>query len=329
MTAKSQNKDCFLEVVSPENNKTEQTDVAGTATIAADLTTVTGLVEHLAEAIIVVSETGHIRMINSKAAQFLGLPVAELTGKFWPDFLVSRFQLHFQNIVKMGHNRVLPMQHQATEMALVRANGDVQDVELSVSYLPGVEAQYVLVLRDLTRYKTEYLKLRTLAATDALTELANRRYFDEMLEQYWGECTDKRRPVSVVIIDVDYFKLFNDQFGHIHGDECLRKIATAISTALPAGAGLAARYGGEEFALILPNYNEKMAQAVAVKVQKNIRSLTFIDQGLPEHVSVSVSQGIASEINGQFRTSLALMCAADTALYRAKADGRDCINISC
>jgi len=92
---------------------------------------------------------------------------------------------------------------------------------------------------------------------------------------------------------------------------------------------LAARYGGEEFALILPNYNEIKALNVARALQQAIRLLQFTDTGLPSSVGITVSQGIASEINGQFRTSTALLCAADTALYRAKADGRDCINASC
>src|SRR5690606_32465658 len=108
----------------------------------------------------------------------------------------------------------------------------------------------------------------------------------------------KQNPVSVLIVDVDHFKQFNDQYGHIQGDECLRRIAAAISLALPPGQGLAARYGGEEFALILPYHDEAMAKAVALRVQHYVRQLSFCEQGLPEDVSVSVSQGFACEING-------------------------------
>jgi diguanylate cyclase (GGDEF)-like protein len=134
---------------------------------------------------------------------------------------------------------------------------------------------------------------------------------------------------GVVIIDIDFFKHFNDRYGHIQGDACLRKVAGAIVQAMPVDAKLAARYGGEEFALILPHHNEIMALQVAREVQQAVRQLQFTDAGLPATLSVSVSQGIATEINGQYRTSMALLCAADTALYRAKADGRDCINASC
>ena len=150
----------------------------------------------------------------------------------------------------------------------------------------------------------------------------------QQLQQQWQQCTDARRPLSVIIIDIDFFKQFNDRYGHIQGDACLRKVAGAIVQAMPVDAKLAARYGGEEFALILPNHNEISALKVAREVQQAMRQLSFVDAGLPSTLAVTVSQGVATEINGQYRTAMALLCAADTALYRAKADGRDCINAS-
>jgi diguanylate cyclase (GGDEF)-like protein len=204
-----------------------------------------------------------------------------------------------------------------------------KDIELSVSFLPEPEARLVLVMRDLSRFNAEFEQLRAQATTDSLTGLANRRGFDEQLHTQWQQCTDERRPLSVVIIDIDYFKQFNDSYGHIQGDACLRKVAAAILQAMPMDAKLAARYGGEEFALILPNHNEISALKVAREVQQAVRQLQFRDAGLPPATSVSVSQGVATEFSGQYRTSMALLCAADTALYRAKSAGRDCINASC
>ena len=304
-----------------DNLWSEQADMASGLDVGS-------FIQYLAEAVLVVSPDGVIECANAKAALLLNCVGGPLIGRQWPEFLVSRCQQQYQGLVKMVAKRVLSLQAGPSEMALRCADGVVKDIELSVSFLPEPEARLVLVIRDLTRYKAECEQLRLQASTDALTGLANRRGFDEQLQRQWQLCTDARRSLSVVIIDIDFFKQFNDRYGHIQGDACLRKVAGAIVQVLPVDAKLAARYGGEEFALILPYHNEIMALEVARNVQQALRQLTFTDIGLPSTLNVTVSQGIATEINGQYRTSMALLCAADTALYRAKSDGRDCINTS-
>lgn len=311
-------------------NDVSRIDFSGAGGYAVPhLESLPALIEYLSEAVLVVNSSGSIVCINSKAAQFLGHTQGALRGHCWPDFLVKRYQLSYQNMVDMGRRGLLSQLHNLAEMAIICANGDVKDIELSMTYLPSDDPLLVIVMRDLTPHKAQCHKLHMLACTDPLTALANRRHFDEMLQKYWDECNKTQSPVSVLIVDVDYFKQFNDQYGHIQGDECLRRIAAAISLAVPRGQGLAARYGGEEFALVLPYHDEAMTKAVALKVQHYVRQLNFCEQGLPEDLCVSVSQGHASEINGQFRTPFAMLCAADTALYRAKSEGRDCISACC
>jgi diguanylate cyclase (GGDEF)-like protein/PAS domain S-box-containing protein len=311
-------------------NDVSRIDFSGAGGYAVPhLESLPALIEYLSEAVLVVNSSGSIVCINNKAAQFLGHTQGALRGHCWPDFLVKRYQLSYQNMVDMGRRGLLSQQHNLVEMAIISANGDVKDIELSMTYLPSDDPLLVIVMRDLTSHKAECYKLHMLACTDPLTALANRRHFDEMLQKYWDECNKTQSPVSVLIVDVDYFKQFNDQYGHIQGDECLRRIAAAISLAVPRGQGLAARYGGEEFALVLPYHDGAMTKAVALKVQHYVRQLNFCEQGLPEDLCVSVSQGHASEINGQFRTPFAMLCAADTALYRAKSEGRDCISVCC
>ena len=285
-------------------------------------------IQYLAEAVLIVSPDGIIECANAKAALLLNCIAQPLIGQQWPQFLVSRCQQQYDGLVKMVAKRILSLQAGPTEMALRCADGVIKDIELSVSFLPEPQARLVLVMRDLSRYKAECEQLRLQATTDALTGLANRRGFDEQLHKQWQQCTEARLPLSVVIIDIDFFKQFNDQYGHIQGDACLRKVASAIVQAMPQDAKLAARYGGEEFALILPNHNENSAIKVAGQVQKAVRQLQFRDAGLPASTCVSVSRGVATEFSGQYRTSMALLCAADTALYRAKSAGRDCINTS-
>lgn len=289
---------------------------------------ISSFIQYLAEAVLVVGSDGIIECANTKAALLLNCVEQPLIGAYWPDFLIGRHQAHYQGIVQIVKTRVLPLQLSPSEMAVICADGSVKDVELSVSYLPSPEHRLVLVIRDMTRYKAEFSQLRTLAATDALTGLANRRAFDEKLREQWLHCTNKRNPLAVLIIDVDHFKQFNDLYGHIHGDACLRKISAVLQNAMPDQTAISARFGGEEFAVILPNHSEIMTIAVARQIQQSIQALRFIDQGLPDHVRISVSQGIACEVNGQYRTCDALLFAADTALYRAKSDGRNCISTS-
>jgi len=226
----------------------------------------------------------------------------------------------------------MPLNHGPKEVLLNRSDSTWLEVDLSVSCLPAslttTTPLFVGVLHNLTKHKAEYSELRKLASTDHLTGLANRYNLEKTLNKSWNESIQSAQPISLILIDVDYFKLFNDQFGHVNGDKCLQKIAKTIEGCLPSENSLAARYGGEEFAVILPHCHMANANVVAKSIQKQINALDFNEIGLPANFRVSVSQGIACEHRGQYRTPEALICAADTALYRAKSDGRDRINLS-
>ena len=166
------------------------------------------------------------------------------------------------------------------------------------------------------------------ATTDHLTGLANRLTLEESLKENWQESVQTNQAISTILIDIDYFKLFNDRFGHVKGDKCLQKVASIIADSLPSRDCLAARYGGEEFAIILPRCQKDTAAAIAKHIQIKVNNMPFTDIGLPSDFRISVSQGISCEFNNQYRTSEALICPADTALYRAKTEGRNKISIS-
>jgi diguanylate cyclase (GGDEF)-like protein len=187
---------------------------------------------------------------------------------------------------------------------------------------------FVGVLHNLSEHKAEYSELRRQASTDHLTGLANRYNLEKTLNKSWNDSIVSNQPISLILIDVDYFKHFNDRFGHVNGDKCLQKIAKVIDDCLPSNDSLAARYGGEEFAVILPRSHSADAELVAKHIQQQINIINFTELGLPSTLRVSVSQGISCEHSGQYRTPEALICSADTALYRAKAEGRDRINFS-
>ncbi len=152
-------------------------------------------------------------------------------------------------------------------------------MNLSLSFIQGLLPLFVIGLHDLSGHRDEIKRLSTLAATDYLTGLANRRTFTETLERQWQQCVDKHKPISTLIIDADHFKQFNDQHGHLMGDECLKLMAKTIAAALPSPQCLAARFGGEEFALVLPGFNSAMAWVVAEQIAEAIRSLDFVKLG--------------------------------------------------
>jgi diguanylate cyclase (GGDEF)-like protein len=167
------------------------------------------------------------------------------------------------------------------------------------------------------------LRLQYLTAIDGLTRIANRRSLDMSLITEWQRAMRKQEPLGVVMIDVDHFTLFNDTYGQLAGDDCLRNVAGALSSFARRPGDLVARYGGEEFALILTNANPQQAKIVAERVRDNIQDL-----GIPNQRSsvgnVTVSLGVASIIPSQHMSGPeVLLLAADQALSRAKRGGRN------
>jgi diguanylate cyclase (GGDEF)-like protein len=200
-----------------------------------------------------------------------------------------------------------------------------------------VNAQLLLVrVRSQLRVKRMADELRTSASTDALTGVANRRRFDETLQREWLRARRARDPLALVLVDVDFFKLYNDHYGHPAGDDCLRRVAGALSAGCLRPADSVARYGGEEFALILPQTTLLGAEHVARRLLDAVEGLSIPHAGSAVAGVVTISAGIAchAEQSGSFRDAgaetsdgaqraiRALVDAADAALYAAKGAGR-------
>ncbi len=167
------------------------------------------------------------------------------------------------------------------------------------------------------------IDLEKLARLDSLTGLCNRRTFTESIRKEWERAKRQNQSISVIMIDVDYFKYFNDSYGHRAGDECLRQIAEALKAAASRASDLICRYGGEEFVILLPNVDANGAHMVALKVQGHIKSL-----GIPHNASnvsrrVTVSIGYATQANVKTSGWEYLVARADAAMYRAKKKGRN------
>jgi diguanylate cyclase (GGDEF)-like protein len=183
----------------------------------------------------------------------------------------------------------------------------------------------VETLRDLTDEKQAQIALEQLATRDGLTGLANRRCFDETLHAEWARALRQHQPLSLLMVDVDNFKAYNDAHGHLGGDECLKRIANAVASEMRTN-DLVARYGGEEFAVILPNQSLKGAAIVAERIRCRVEQLQVPSRLAPnQHVTVSI--GAATALASPDTDASQLVAIADAALYRAKHMGRNRISL--
>jgi diguanylate cyclase (GGDEF)-like protein len=227
---------------------------------------------------------------------------------------------------------------QPVNEALLLLQSFVGTVATTALMLLGVIAQRDAAVRDLAvaveslearvRLRTHELKasnvqLRRLAGHDPLTGVANRRQFDEALTSDWRQCGEAGRPLAVVLIDIDQFKLFNDTHGHPAGDECLRRVAEALADGLQRHGELLARYGGEEFVALLPGATADDAVMAAERLAERVRLAAVPHPGVPTGV-VTCSLGVAAAVP-QGTDPSGVLAAADAAMYAAKRAGRNCV----
>jgi len=166
-------------------------------------------------------------------------------------------------------------------------------------------------------------KLQLLADSDSLTGIANRRHFDEYLQREWKRASRDKLYLSLVLCDIDCFKLYNDTYGHQAGDDCLKQVAGAIGRAVKRPADLVARYGGEEFGALLPNTDLDGALRVAESIHLEVRQLKIVHAKSSVSDYITLSAGIASTVPNHKQSPADLISAADKALYQAKERGRN------
>ena len=185
--------------------------------------------------------------------------------------------------------------------------------------LVGMQRNLVEVTHKLDAANAE---LQRLSTTDALTGIANRRALDDFLSREWRRCQRMEKPLSLVMLDIDYFKLFNDKYGHQAGDDCLKQVAAQIARAAPRASDLAARYGGEEFMLVLGETDLDGALWMAERVRQMIGDLKVVHYATDSKF-VAVSCGVVTVLPDDQHSIETLIESADAALYQAKRGGRD------
>lgn len=205
-------------------------------------------------------------------------------------------------------------------------SGPRQWQQFNVDLLQQLATQVAIAIQQSELYQqleAANQQLRRLASVDGLTQIANRRCFDESFDKEWRRMAREEIPLSLIMCDIDFFKNYNDTYGHQAGDECLRQVASAINRVLKRPADLVARYGGEEFAIILPNTTAEGAFQVAETIRLEVKALKIRHINSPISEYVTLSLGIATAQPWQDGSSETLIAAADQALYQAKAEGRD------
>ena len=178
---------------------------------------------------------------------------------------------------------------------------------------------------ELSHLREALQRLSTIASTDGLTGIANRYCFENYLEQEWLQAYQTQKPLSLIMIDLDYFKQFNDSCGHLQGDICLRQVAQSLHRNLKKSQKLIARYGGEEFVVVLPNTSIHEASSVAINLGWGIRALAIRHPSSVISNWVTASFGIASAMPKSHISPSRLIDEADRALYLAKGKGRNLI----
>jgi diguanylate cyclase (GGDEF)-like protein/PAS domain S-box-containing protein len=289
------------------------------------------LAESSPDVMVLTDLAGHRLYVSSAARTLLGWSPKELLGKTYhtgivhPDD-VPALEETMNEVRRTGEGRTLTYRCQ-------HKDGSYLWVEASLMLYRDMQNHepigFVNVVRDITsrkaaeeRMQTAYLELQALAEIDALTGVANRRHFDKVLDAEWKRAIRTGSPTALLLIDVDWFKNYNDIYGHLEGDVCLRSIATWISVCIHRSTDLVARFGGEEFAVILPDTDETGAAALGEKIRAEIETRKVPHRG-NEFGCITISAGCASLLPMRGTGSIQLIDAADKALYRAKSSGRN------
>ncbi|MGB9107684.1 MAG: diguanylate cyclase [Telluria sp.] len=296
------------------------------------------LMEMLAIPIFVLDPGSRVMIWNRACEQLTGVPASEVVGTrdHWRSFFDEQ-RPTLADTVLLDRGGEIPGIHlRQGQPAHMNAEGwfDMPRVGrrryLAADASPiyderGRLSAVVETLRDMTDEKMAQIALEQLATRDGLTGLANRRCFDDTLQAEWSRALRQRQPLSLLMVDGDNFKAYNDANGHLGGDECLKRIATAVASEMRAN-DLVARYGGEEFAVILPNQSLKGAASVAERIRTRVEQLQ-VPNRLAVDQLVTVSIGAATALPSIDATPSDLVATADGALYRAKHMGRNRISL--
>ena len=273
-----------------------------------------------------------VKRINEALLSFLGIGENEAIGSKCYDLM----NCGLRDSDKCSLARLLAGEKRI-EQDIERTRTDGTRVPFIYTATPfrGIDGSVIGIVagfKDITerKYAENMLRqaneqLERLSSSDGLTGVANRRSFDQIIQREWNRLKRSREPLSLIMSDVDFFKLYNDTYGHQGGDDCLKSVAGVLSDEARRGGDFVARYGGEEFAVILPATDEEGARNVAENIRRAIQGLGLEHKKSSVAACVTLSIGVATTISFDTETPETLIMHADEALYGAKSSGRNCV----
>jgi two-component system cell cycle response regulator len=283
------------------------------------------IVDSMSEGLLIVEAGGRIQNTNPACDRYLGYGAGQLAGRSIADLLAAPLAQEY--LAWFGACAADPdgaAPHGAREVTIRHRDGSARAMDLTLTpMLLGREQVFIGLLHDISHRKQYESSLERAALVDPLTRIANRRHFDNFFEQEWQRAVRSAEPLSLVVLDVDHFKLYNDALGHAAGDVALQQVAAVLAAHAMRPTDLAARYGGEEFVLLFGETGAEAARMLAESVRADIEALKLPNPGSPTSAWVTASIGVATIVPNQLDEVAKFFVAADRAMYAAKDAGRN------
>lgn len=297
------------------------------------------LIDSLRVGLILLDHRGRVVSWNGWMKRHSGLGLADVAGRqlaeLFPEVSGSRLESSISDTLRFKlssmlapslNPSLLPLYHRPTD----RQHGQRMQQLIYVSPLRHDHCACLIQIHDMTaalrrerRLRAQSTRLIETSYQDPLTGVGNRRRFDQDLAQRFRQAKDKRRPIAMLMIDVDNFKAYNDHFGHQGGDACLIQVARTLRDGLRRDGDRISRYGGEEFALLMADTDREAACMVAERLRLAVAELDLPHPAAPDIGRVSISIGIATMVPADEQLCYILVAQADLALYTAKDAGRN------
>ena len=286
------------------------------------------------DGMILIYENFSIKRINASLLNFLDLSETEVVGKKCYDLMACSWCNTSEcPLTKLLRGKA----HIELDIERTRKDGVTVPFIFAATPFRGLDGTVIgMVARfnDITerKYAENTLKeanerLELLSVSDGLTGVANRRCFDQTIQKEWSRLQRTKDYLSLIMCDVDFFKLFNDTYGHQGGDDCLKSVASVLQETARRGTDCVARYGGEEFAVIMPVTGEKSAIYIAEKIRQTVEKMAIAHSKSSVAPFVTLSLGVATVVPDHQTTPELLIKRADNALYLAKSSGRNSVKV--